>query len=59
MRSRIVVLAFVLIVAVALYTGSVLLIGYVAAAASLLTVLTLLVKRATRRESIAPRPDTR
>ena len=43
-----------MIVAMALFTGSVLLIGYVAAAASLLTVVTLLVKRAIRRESIAP-----
>ena len=54
MRSRTVVLGFVLIVALALVTGSVLLIGYVAAAASLLTVLTLLVKRAIRGESTAP-----
>ena len=54
MRSRTVVLGFVLIVALALFTRSVLLIGYVAAAASVLTVLTLLVKRATRRESTAP-----
>jgi len=52
--SRTVVLGFVLIVALALFTGSVLLIGYVAAAASLLTVLTLLVKRAIRGESTAP-----
>lgn len=54
MRSRTVVLGFVLIVALALFTGSVLLIGYLAAAASVLTVLTLLVKRAIHRESIAP-----
>ena len=54
MRSRIVVLGLVLIVVLALFTGSVLLLGYVAAAASVLTVLTLLVKRAIRRESIAP-----
>jgi hypothetical protein len=53
-RSRTVVLGFVLIVALALVTGSVLLIGYVAAAASLLTVLTLVVKRAIRGESTAP-----
>ena len=53
-RSRTVALGFVLIVALALFTGSVLLIGYVAAAASLLTVLTLLVKRAIRGDSIAP-----
>jgi len=57
--SRIVVLGFVLIVALALFTGNVLLIGYVAA--SLLTVLTLLVKRTirgertTRIESFVPR----
>jgi hypothetical protein len=44
----------VLIVALALVTDSVLLIGYVAAAASLLTVLTLLVKGAVRGDSTAP-----
>ena len=54
MRSRTVALGFVLIVALALFTGSVLLIGYVAAAASLLAVLMLLVKRAIHRESTAP-----
>jgi len=54
-RSRTVVLGFVLILALlALVTGSVLLIGYVAAAASLLTVLTLLVKRAIGGDSTAP-----
>jgi hypothetical protein len=40
----------VLIVGLALLTGSVLLIGYAAAAASLLTVVTLLVRKALRRE---------
>jgi hypothetical protein len=45
------VLGFALIVALALLTGSVLLIGYVAAAASLLTVVILLVRAAIRRES--------
>ena len=54
MRSRIVVLGLALLVALALVTGSVLLIGYLAAAASVLTALTLLVKRAIRAESIAP-----
>ena len=54
MRSRTVVVGFALIVALALVTGSVLLIAYVAAAASLLTVLALLVKGAIRRDSIAP-----
>jgi peptidoglycan/LPS O-acetylase OafA/YrhL len=53
-RGRTVVLGFVLIVALALFTGSVLLIGYVAAAASLLAVLILLVKRAIRGDSTAP-----
>ena len=52
MSTRYVVVGFVLIVA--LLTGSVLLIGYVAAAASLLAVLMLLVKRAIRRESTVP-----
>jgi uncharacterized membrane protein YphA (DoxX/SURF4 family) len=42
-----------LVVALALITGSVLLIGYVAAAASLLTVVILLV-RAMRHGSSAP-----
>ena len=54
MRSRTVVLGFVLMVALALFTGSVLLIGYVAAAASLLAFLSLLVKRAIRSDSTAP-----
>jgi hypothetical protein len=53
-RSRFVIVGFVLVVAVALITESVLLIGYVAAAASLLTVVTVLVKRAIRRDSSAP-----
>lgn len=46
MRSRFVLVGFALIVALALVTGSVLLVGYVAATASLLTVVILLVKRA-------------
>ena len=54
MRSRTVVLGFVTIVALALFTGSVLLTGYVAAAASLVTVVTVLATRAIRRDSIAP-----
>jgi hypothetical protein len=41
----------VLIVALALLTGSVLLMAYVAAAASLLTVLTVLVKKALHADS--------
>ena len=51
MRSRSLTVGFVLLIALALATGSVLLIGYVAAAASLLTVVTLLVRKALRRES--------
>ena len=54
MRSRTVIVGFALIVALALVTGSVLLIAYGAAAASLLTVPALLVKRAIRRDSRAP-----
>ena len=54
MRSRIVVVGFVLVMALALLTGSVLLIGYVAAAAALLAILTLVVKRAIRGESATP-----
>jgi hypothetical protein len=53
-RNRTVVLAFMLILALAVLTGSVLLIGYVAAAASLLTGLTLFVKRAIGGEPTAP-----
>jgi hypothetical protein len=53
-RSRNLVVGLVLIVALALATGSVLLVGYVVAAALLLTGLTLLVKRALRGESTAP-----
>jgi hypothetical protein len=43
-----------LIVALTLATGSVLLVGYVAAAASVLTALVALVTSALRRDSIAP-----
>ena len=53
MRSRTVVPGLVLVVALALVTGSVLLSGYIAAAASLLTVVIVLVRRAVRRESSA------
>lgn len=54
MRSRTVVLAFMLILALALFTGSVLLIAYIAATASLLTGLTLLVKKAIGGEPTTP-----
>ena len=54
MRSRIAVVGFASVVALALATGSVLLIGYVAAAASLLTVATLLVRRAVRGKPAEP-----
>lgn len=54
MRSRTVVVGFVSIVAVALLTGSVLLLGYLAAAASVLTAVIMLVKGVIRRETIAP-----
>ena len=54
MRSRIVLVGLALIVGLALVTGSVLLIGYAAAAASLLIIVTLLVKRALHRGSAAP-----
>jgi len=49
--KRIVFLGLSLIVALALLTGSVLLIGYVVAAASLLTIVTLVIRRAIRGES--------
>jgi hypothetical protein len=45
-RSRILVVGFALIVALALVTGSVLLVEYAAAAASLLIVVTLLARKA-------------
>ena len=54
MRSRIVVVGFSLIVALALGTGSVLLLGYAAAAASLLVIVTLLVREALRGWSASP-----
>ena len=54
MRTRSVVVGFALIVALALVTGSVLLIAYVAAAASLLIALTMLLKKAIRGNSTAP-----
>lgn len=55
MRSRIVV-GFALIVALALMTGSVLLVAYAAAAASLLIIVTLLVRKALRGRSASPIP---
>ena len=54
MRSRIVAVGFSLIVALALVTGSVLLVGYAAAAASLLVIVTLLVRKALRGWSASP-----
>jgi hypothetical protein len=52
-----VLLGFVLIVALALVTGSVLLVAYAAAAASLMTtVVTLLVRKAIRDRSPSPIP---
>ena len=56
MRSRMVLVGFVLIVALALVTGSVLLVAYAAAAASLMTVVTLLVRKALRDRSPSPIP---
>jgi uncharacterized membrane protein YphA (DoxX/SURF4 family) len=53
-RSRIVVVALALIVGLTLVTGSVLLIGYAAAAASLLIIVTLLVRNALRGGSASP-----
>lgn len=50
------VVGFAFIVALALVTGSVLLVGYVAAAASLIVVATLLVRRAVRGRTESPIP---
>jgi hypothetical protein len=55
-RSRIVAVAFALIAALALVTGSVLLVGYAAAAASLVIIVTLLVRKALRGASASPIP---
>ena len=54
MRSRIVIGGLALTVALALVTGSVLLIGYATAAASLLIIVTLLVRKALRGRSASP-----
>ena len=56
MRSRMIVVGFAFIVALALVTGSVLLVGYVAAATSLLFIATLLVRTALRGRSASPIP---
>ena len=56
MRSRMVLVGFVIIVALALVTGSVLLVAYAATAASLMTVVTLLVRKALRDRSPSPIP---
>jgi hypothetical protein len=53
-RSRIVAVGFAIIMGLALLTGSVLLVGYAAAAASLLVIVTLLVRRVVRRGSASP-----
>jgi hypothetical protein len=50
-RDRIVVVGLALAVALALVTGSVLLLGYAAATASVLIIVTLLLRKAVRRES--------
>jgi hypothetical protein len=50
-RNRTVVVGLALVVALALVTGSVLLVGYAAAAASLLSIGILLVRKAIQRES--------
>ena len=48
MRNRIVVVGLPLVVALALVTGSVLLVGYAAAAASVLIIVSLLGRKALR-----------
>jgi hypothetical protein len=53
-RNRIVVVGFPLAVALALVTGSVLLVGYAAATASVLIIVTLLLKKAFRGGSASP-----
>jgi hypothetical protein len=55
-RSRMVLVGLALIVALALFTGSVLLVGYAAAAASLVIIITLLVRKAFRGRSAPPIP---
>ena len=51
-----IVAGFAVIVTLALVTGSVLLVGYAAAAASLLIVATLLARKAVRGRSAPPIP---
>jgi hypothetical protein len=53
-RSRIVVVGLALIIGLTLATGSVLVVGYAAAAASLLTIVTLLVRKPLRRRFASP-----
>ena len=59
MRSRMVLVGIALIVALALVTGSVLLVGYAAAAASLLIIVTLLIRKAIRGGSAFADPVAR
>jgi hypothetical protein len=56
-RTRIVLVGFALIVALALVTGSVLLVGYAAATASLLIIVALLVRKGIRGGSASPIPS--
>jgi hypothetical protein len=53
-RNRIVIVGLPLAVALALVTGSVLLVGYAAATASVLMMVTLLVRKAISGESASP-----
>jgi hypothetical protein len=46
-RGRIIAIGYALIVALAVFTEGIPLIGYIAAAASLIMIMTLLIRRAT------------
>ena len=56
MKSRMVLVGFVFVVALALVTGNVLLVTYAAVLASLLTIVTLLARKALRDQSPSPIP---
>jgi hypothetical protein len=56
-RSRMVIVGLALIVALALVTGTVLLVGYAAATASLLIIVALLVRKGIRGRLASPIPS--
>ena len=61
MKSRSVIVGIVFALALAVMTGSVLLLGYVLAGASLLLIFAVVIRKAIRRCAVSrvPSPDTR